>query len=219
MNKQAQAFMAQGDYRKALDTSFVHRYSHGEDEWSWDVGMIQAAQAFLERLEARADQHVLDLGVGRGRDASTFILAGHRVTGLDIVENSSWPLLRKRWGDRLNLVQQAVQDWQPTPGTQFDAALDNGCFHHQHPDEWAAYLGHVRRLLRPGALVGLNVFGVDDVQPEPGWREMDNQRQGYFFTDLGIRQTLEGHGFTWQGLEVIERQHGEARYLLALVRT
>ncbi|MDQ0654905.1 class I SAM-dependent methyltransferase [Pseudomonas cedrina] len=43
--------------------------------------------------------HILDVGVGRARDASEFIQAGHRVTGLDIVENSSWPLLRNRWGE------------------------------------------------------------------------------------------------------------------------
>lgn len=68
-------------------------------------------------------------------------------------------------------------------------------------------------------MIGLNVFGVDASNPEPGWREMDNQRQGYFFTEQGVRDTLEAFGFTWQDLVVIERQHGEAVYLLALVRT
>jgi ubiquinone/menaquinone biosynthesis C-methylase UbiE len=115
MSKQAQ-FMDISTYRRALDTSFVHRYSHGEDEWSWDIGMAKAARVFLEALGPTPDQHILDVGVGRARDASEFILAGHRVTGLDIVENSSWPLLRKRWGERLSLVCSALQDWQPPGG-------------------------------------------------------------------------------------------------------
>ncbi|KDN98502.1 MULTISPECIES: class I SAM-dependent methyltransferase [Pseudomonas] len=218
MSKQAVDFMELSAYRKALDTSFVHRYSHGEDEWSWDIGMARAARIFLAALGDRPDQRILDVGVGRGRDASELIQAGHRVTGLDIVENSSWPLLRKRWGERLELLNSALQDWQPVDGRQFDAVLDNGCFHHQHPDEWDAYLAHMRSHVRQGGLIALNVFGVDSSNPVPGWREMDNQRQGYFFTEQGIRDTLESYGLTWQELVVIERQHGDAMYLLALVR-
>ncbi|MNG11767.1 Methyltransferase domain protein [compost metagenome] len=126
--------------------------------------------------------------------------------------------MRKRWGERLELVNSALQDWQTADGRQFDAVLDNGCFHHQHPDEWDAYLAHMRSHVRKGGLIALNVFGVDSSNPVPGWREMDNQRQGYFFTEQGIRDSLEGYGFAWQELVVIERQHGDAMYLLALVR-
>ncbi|GLX90856.1 hypothetical protein Pfra02_34240 [Pseudomonas fragi] len=218
MNKQTQ-FLDVPTYRNVLNTSFVHRYGNGEDEWSWDIGMAKAARVFLEHLGDRSDQLILDVGVGRGRDASELIQAGHRVTGLDIVENSSWPLLRKRWGERLELVPCALQDWQPTLLRQFDAALDNGCFHHQHPEEWQSYLDDLRRHVRPGGLIAINVFGVDASNLTPGWREMDNRRQGYFFTDQGIRDTLEGFGLTWEQLITIERQHGDAVYLLALVRT
>ena len=218
MNKQTQ-FLDVPTYRNVLNTSFVHRYGNGEDEWSWDIGMAKAARVFLEHLGDRSDQLILDVGVGRGRDASELIQAGHRVTGLDIVENSSWPLLRKRWGERLELVPCALQDWQPTLLRQFDAALDNGCFHHQHPDEWQSYLDDMRRHVRPGGLIAINVFGVDASNLTPGWREMDNRRQGYFFTEQGIRDTLEGFGLTWEQLITIERQHGDAVYLLALVRT
>lgn len=218
MNKQTQ-FLDVPTYRNVLNTSFVHRYGNGEDEWSWDIGMAKAARVFLEHLGDRSDQLILDVGVGRGRDASELIQAGHRVTGLDIVENSSWPLLRKRWGERLELVPCALQDWQPTLLRQFDAALDNGCFHHQHPDEWQSYLDDMRRHVRPGGLIAINVFGVDASNLTPGWREMDNRRQGYFFTEQGIRDTLQGFGLTWEQLITIERQHGDAVYLLALVRT
>ncbi|KMN13145.1 methyltransferase type 12 [Pseudomonas weihenstephanensis] len=218
MNKQTQ-FLDVPTYRNVLNTSFVHRYGNGEDEWSWDIGMAKAARVFLEHLGDRSDQLILDVGVGRGRDASELIQAGHRVTGLDIVENSSWPLLRKRWGERLELVPCALQDWQPTLLRQFDAALDNGCFHHQHPEEWQSYLDDLRRHVRPGGLIAINVFGVDASNLTPGWREMDNRRQGYFFTEQGIRDTLEGFGLTWEQLITIERQHGDAVYLLALVRT
>lgn len=218
MNKQTQ-FLDVPTYRNVLNTSFVHRYGNGEDEWSWDIGMAKAARVFLEHLGDRSDQLILDVGVGRGRDASELIQAGHRVTGLDIVENSSWPLLRKRWGERLELVPCALQDWQPTLLRKFDAALDNGCFHHQHPDEWQSYLDDMRRHVRPGGLIAINVFGVDASNLTPGWREMDNRRQGYFFTEQGIRDTLEGFGLTWERLITIERQHGDAVYLLALVRT
>ena len=218
MNKQTQ-FLDVPTYRNVLNTSFVHRYGNGEDEWSWDIGMAKAARVVLEHLGDRSDQLILDVGVGRGRDASELIQAGHRVTGLDIVENSSWPLLRKRWGERLELVPCALQDWQPTLLRQFDAALDNGCFHHQHPEEWQSYLDDLRRHVRPGGLIAINVFGVDASNLTPGWREMDNRRQGYFFTEQGIRDTLEGFGLTWERLITIERQHGDAVYLLALVRT
>lgn len=218
MNKQTQ-FLDVPTYRNVLNTSFVHRYGNGEDEWSWDIGMAKAARVFLEHLGDRSDQLILDVGVGRGRDASELIQAGHRVTGLDIVENSSWPLLRKRWGERLELVPCALQDWQPTLLRQFDAALDNGCFHHQHPEEWQSYLDDLRRHVRPGGLIAINVFGVDASNLTPGWREMDNRRQGYFFTEQGIRDTLQGFGLTWEQLITIERQHGDAVYLLALVRT
>ena len=218
MNKQTQ-FLDVPTYRNVLNTSFVHRYGNGEDEWSWDIGMAKAARVFLEQLGDRSDQLIPDVGVGRGRDASELIQAGHRVTGLDIVENSSWPLLRKRWGERLELVPCALQDWQPTLLRQFDAALDNGCFHHQHPEEWQSYLDDLRRHVRPGGLIAINVFGVDASNLTPGWREMDNRRQGYFFTEQGIRDTLEGFGLTWERLITIERQHGDAVYLLALVRT
>lgn len=65
MNKQTQ-FLDVPTYRNVLNTSFVHRYGNGEDEWSWDIGMAKAARVFLEHLGDRSDQLILDVGVGRG---------------------------------------------------------------------------------------------------------------------------------------------------------
>lgn len=62
MNKQTQFRCA--STRNVLNTSFVHRYGNGEDEWSWDIGMAKAARVFLEHLGDRSDQLILDVGSG-----------------------------------------------------------------------------------------------------------------------------------------------------------
>jgi SAM-dependent methyltransferase len=108
--------------------------------------------------------HVLDIGTGRGRDATALLSARHRVTGVDLVATPEWPRLRRTWGDRVTMIEGSFLDLELP--TRFAGVLDNGCLHHQHPDEHPAYLARIREVLELSGTAVLSTF-TPDHQDEP----------------------------------------------------
>ena len=108
---------------------------------------------FLDALGA-SPCSVLEVGCGPGKDAQVFVAAGHRYAGLDLsavharytVEGGS-PALQ---GSLMAL---------PIADDAVDAAWSMSTYMHVPDADIEAALGELRRVVRPGGLIGIGTWG------------------------------------------------------------
>lgn len=136
-----------------LRACFGRTYAAGADVWSREPAMRIAPAELLRALPTPS--RILDVGAGRGGDAAAIAEAGHQVVGLDLVASPGWAE-QAATVSRLHLVQGDL-DAVGADGW-FDAVLDNGCLHHQHPRRLPAHLAAISRVLRPDGLFVATVF-------------------------------------------------------------
>lgn len=109
--------------------------------------------------------------------------------------------------------------WGPEDGLPFDAVLDSGCLHHQHPDDHGAYLRRVVQLMRPGALFALSVFATRDRIAERGHTsEIDGGRLCRKYAEPELRRELEQVGLSWVTVERVSRSMFDGCYLVAVAK-
>jgi cyclopropane fatty-acyl-phospholipid synthase-like methyltransferase len=131
-------------------------------EAPWDVGKPQAP------FVAVADQvvsPVLDAGCGTGDTALFFAAKGHRVTGIDFLEE---PIRRARLKAAERglsvafLVKDALtlSDW----GERFASVIDCGLFHVFSDDDRRRYVQGLAQVVEPGGRLYLMCFSDE----EPG---------------------------------------------------
>jgi SAM-dependent methyltransferase len=128
----------------------------------WEIGKPQKAfTAVAERVTGR----VLDAGCGTGEHALYFASRGHRVTGVDFVEEA---LLRARSkaAERGLAVEFLVKDalaiehW----GERFASVIDCGLFHCFSDRDRRRYVEGLARVVDPGGRLFLLCFSDE----EPG---------------------------------------------------
>jgi SAM-dependent methyltransferase len=128
----------------------------------WDIGKPQAPFA---AVADRVVSPVLDAGCGTGDTALFFAARGHRVTGIDFLEE---PLRRARQKaaerglSATFLVKDALTlgDW----GERFAGVIDSGLFHVFADDDRRRYVEGLARVVEPGGRLFLMCFSDE----EPG---------------------------------------------------
>ena len=211
---QAEAAPPAAGYDIVLARAFSERYTSNTDR---EPAMGRPVQILL-RHAARGALDVLDIGTGKARDIATLLMAGHRATGIDLHEPTDWTQLRERWGQRVALEKAAFPAWADD-GRRFDAILDNGCFHHQHPDQYAAYLGGVRALLRPTGIFVVSVFTPHRRQQPRGYfTKIDGGRLNRYFTEGELDTALRDAGLRWEAGERIFRPTCHRFHLVTVAR-
>jgi SAM-dependent methyltransferase len=202
---------AAADYGSVLAASFRSAYDAGQDWWSDDPARREVVPLLLAELtDTPAD--VLDVGTGRGRDAATLLAAGHRVTGLDLVEAAEWRELRDRYPDHARFVAGDVRGGGLP---DVDAVLDNGCLQHQQPHDYRRLLRAFRQALRPGGVLVLSLFLT--AEPIGRLHLADDGRHAREFTYDEAVTLLAQAGFTVTRTRRIERAAGQA-YLALVAR-
>jgi cyclopropane fatty-acyl-phospholipid synthase-like methyltransferase len=128
----------------------------------WDIGRPQArVAAVADRVVGR----VLDAGCGTGEHALFLAARGHRVVGIDFVDEAIRRARRKaaERGLKVELLVKdatALGDW----GERFATAIDCGLFHCFSDDDRRRYVAGLAHVLEPGGRLFLMTFSDE----EPG---------------------------------------------------
>jgi|GEM_PF-388141 len=101
-----------------------------------DLNLSHIQEPFLERL--REASHILDLGVGSGRDSKVFRERGHKISAVD----GSSELARLA-SLHLGIEVPVIKFHEPHPyHNQFDAIWANASLHHVPENELAWVINH-----------------------------------------------------------------------------
>jgi SAM-dependent methyltransferase len=204
-------------YDMVLARAFTDRYIGNTDSWTREPAMGRPVQILLRHV-GDGPLDVLDIGTGKARDVATILGAGHRTTGIDLHEPAEWQPLRDRWGRRVTLERAAFPAWNAGE-RRFDAILDNGCFHHQHPDQYVPYLAGVRDLLRPLGVFVVSVFTPHRrAQPKGYYTKIDGGRLNRYFTETELVDVLRQAGLRWEAGERIYRANSHRFHLVGIAR-
>jgi cyclopropane fatty-acyl-phospholipid synthase-like methyltransferase len=128
----------------------------------WDIGKPQ--QVFLD-LADRITGSILDAGCGTGDNALFFASRGHKVTGIDFLEEPIQRAKRKAAERGLSatfLVMDALA-LKDLPEV-FDSVIDSGLFHVFSDEDRRRYVKGLASVLRPGGRSFLLCFSDE----EPG---------------------------------------------------
>ena len=146
----------------------------------WDIGKPQPT---LVAVADRVTSPVLDAGCGTGEHALFFAARGHRVTGIDFVEDAirrAGAKAVKRGLEVEFLVKDAttLADWDK----HFASVIDCGLFHCFSDDDRRRYVRGLAKVLEPGGRLVLLCFS--DAEPgEEGPRRVSRQELYNAFTD------------------------------------
>ena len=173
---------------------------------------VAAAAAFAEMLRAEGRTRVLDVGAGPGTDASAFAEAGLTYVGIDLAVGNAH-LARERG----HAVIAASLFDLPFRSACFDAGWSMSTLMHVPADEFEVAMRAVLVPLRPGALLGIGMWGGADHEfrttPGPdGTRRLFSLR-----TAADNRARLAAHGAIEQW-EVWDAGPEDWEYHLAVIR-
>jgi SAM-dependent methyltransferase len=128
----------------------------------WDTGKPQGT---IAAVADRVTGPVLDAGCGTGEHALFFAARGHRVTGIDFVEEAIRRARAKAAERGLAaefLVKDATAlgDW----GERFASAIDAGLFHVFSRDDRRRYVQGLARVVEPGGRLFLMCGSAEETR-------------------------------------------------------
>ncbi len=198
-------------YLNLMTEIFSRYYDQSRDVWSKDLGLRRSVDILHDHLTKPS--LVLDIGCGSGIDSLALLKKGHSVYGLDLVKHSNWDHISHVHGERASFKAGDFQSLH-LPLESFDAVLDNGCFHHQPPDEQPSYLNKIWTLLRPRGLLCLNVYSPNDPSREGVSMKMADGRHATAYRLDQLKATLADFRILYSE-RVVSSTHG-GTYLIAL---
>jgi cyclopropane fatty-acyl-phospholipid synthase-like methyltransferase len=146
----------------------------------WDIGKPQGA---FVAVADRVISPVLDAGCGTGEHALFFAARGHRVVGIDFVEEAIRRARRKAAERGLKVELRvkdatALADW----GERFATVIDCGLFHVFSDADRRRYVGGLAQVLEPGGRLFLLCFSDEEPGTE-GPRRVSRQELYEAFAD------------------------------------
>ena len=119
-------------------------------------------QRILNKLEAKPDDHILEIGCGWGGFAEVAAQKGSRVTAITLSmaqADYARERLRHQGLDKLVVVQ--LNDYREIEG-RYDHIVSIGMFEHVGRRYWPAYFRTIRKLLSPGGKAIVQSITLDD---------------------------------------------------------
>ncbi|GAA4840840.1 1,6-didemethyltoxoflavin N1-methyltransferase [Actinomycetospora corticicola] len=206
------------DYRDTVASSFRSAYDAHRDRWTDDpvaAGITDFAVAAVRRHRPGAPYpdpavRLLDIGAGRGHQSA--VLAerlGADVTAVDLLPVADATAPRR---GRVRHVVGDFLDLAPADG-RYDVLLDNGCLHHQRPEDWARFVAHGRRLLADDGLWVLCTFLSPG--PEVAFHDQADGRHNVWFTPDDLQELFTTAGLVRVDETVLDRRFAARGFDLA----
>jgi SAM-dependent methyltransferase len=141
--------------------------------------------AFVAECSRREVQSVIEVGCGAGRDGVVIAGAGIAYAGVDLS-----PGMVEHCRSLGLDAQVAVATSLPFPDDSFDAAWTMSTLMHLPGDDLILALAELRRVVRPGGLVEIGIWGAT-VDAE---RQFGGGRYVHLRTDEAVLDLLATHG-------------------------
>ena len=168
------------DLRRAYDRHADEREQNNPEPWK-----LALRQAFLGLLQAERARTLLEVGAGPGKDSLFFQQQGLDVTAVDL--SPAMVELCRQKGLRASAGDIREQDFPPS---SFDAVYSLNCLLHVPKRELPAVLAAIQRVLRPGGLFFLGLWGGPDREGIWEGDQYEPKRFFSFHTDDGIRAAV-----------------------------
>jgi cyclopropane fatty-acyl-phospholipid synthase-like methyltransferase len=182
----------------------------------WDIGRPQ--QAFLDVAD-RINGSILDAGCGTGDNALFFASQGHKVTGIDFIEEAIHRARRKaaeRGVSATFLVMDALA-LKDLPEV-FGSVIDSGLFHVFSDQDRRRYVEGLATVLKPGGRLFLLCFS--DKEPgTQGPRRVSKKELHHAFAQGWAIESIEPSRYEVRpDLKDLSFSEGGPRAWLAMVR-
>ena len=169
--------MASADYqqvrdnlRRAYDEAADRRDRKVKEPWK-----LAERAAFLRRLKQANCTRMLEIGAGAGQDSVYFASHGLDVVATDL--SAAMVALCRAKGLDARVMDFSQLD---LPAESFDAVHAMNCLLHVPNAELPAVLASIARVLRPGGLFFLGVYGGDGAKEGPA--DSDDHVPARFFS-------------------------------------
>ncbi|MEQ4715811.1 class I SAM-dependent methyltransferase [Nonomuraea sp. B19D2] len=160
-----------GSLRAAYDGSAERRDGSGKTAWK-----LAEREGFLSRLQRHEYKRLLEIGAGTGQDSAYFQENGMEVVAVDL--SPAMVALCREKGLDARVMDFLSLDFAPA---SFDAVYALNCLLHVPNSDLPAVLAEIHRLLRPGGLFFLGVYGGGNLTGE-GLFEGDDHQPPRFFS-------------------------------------
>jgi SAM-dependent methyltransferase len=182
----------------------------------WDISMPQEPFAAIAN---RVTGPILDAGCGTGEHALFFAAQGHRVTGIDFVEEALRRARAKAAARGLAvefLVKDAtaLADW----GERFASVIDSGLFHCFSDDDRQRYVQGLAHVLQPGGWLFLMCFSDEEPGTEGPRRVSRQELFGIFLDGWEVESVQATHFEVNPDFPDIKFSEGGPRAWFAVVR-
>ncbi len=146
----------------------------------WDIGKPQRT---LAAVADRVTGPILDAGCGTGEHALFFAALGHRVVGIDFVDQAI-RRARAKTTERGLAVKFLLEDATALAGwgERFASVIDCGLFHVFSDDDRGRYVRGLARVVEPGGRLFLMCFS-DEESGNEGPRRVSRQELYDAFAD------------------------------------
>lgn len=176
------------DMNTALRDSLKRAYANmvaqrgASQPQTWKLG---DQERFLQMINAEEAKTLIEVGAGTGQDAAFFAANGLDVLAIDLTEENVAACRQK--GLRAEVMD--VCDLR-LPASSFDAAYSLNCLLHLPKSEFPIALDNIHRLLKPGGLFYLGIYG--GVEREGVYEEdtYEPKRFFSFWTDEALKPKL-----------------------------
>ncbi len=192
-------------YQRWLDRTMTYSSALFADPSIEDLASAQQRkyQRLLDALEAKPGQHILEVGCGWGGFAEVAARRGLRVTGVTLSrEQLAYARSRLDAAGLADRVDLRLEDYRDIQG-EFDHAVSIEMMEAVGEAFWPTYYQTLRRLVRPGGRIALQVITINE-DDFPVYRKQPDFVQLYIFPG-GMLPTPE-------------RMVGEARAADLLIR-
>jgi SAM-dependent methyltransferase len=165
------------DLRTAYNQSAEERSQRAKSTWK-----LEARQAFLERLQGEGKKTLLEIGAGPGIDGKFFQDNGLTVTCTDL--SPEMVRLCREKGLDAHVMDFLNLDF---PDAHFEAVFALNCLLHVPKPDLPRVLESVRRVLKPGGLMFMSVYG--GIEEEGVWPDDNHEPKRFFafYTDEKIQ--------------------------------